>query len=104
MLINAHRLANILLPWAIEVYYSYGMGKKYMTAREFAEQLGRPYQTVVLWLRKRQVPGARLREVGSFKVWQIPVEVVETFEPPKPGRPKGRKAAKSSKKASGKEN
>lgn len=75
-----------------------------MTAREFAEQLGRPYQTVVLWLRKRQVPGAKLKEVGSFKVWQIPIEVVETFQPPKPGRPRGSKAKSAAKKGIGKGN
>jgi hypothetical protein len=63
------------------------MEKKFITAREFAEQIGRPYQTVVLWLRKRQVPGAKLKEVGDFKVWQIPIDVMETFQPPKPGRP-----------------
>ncbi|HKQ76712.1 MAG TPA: hypothetical protein VJ810_23660 [Blastocatellia bacterium] len=59
-----------------------------MTAREFAAAINRPYPTVALWLRQNRVPGAYQEKVGDFSVWQIPVEAVEGFEPPKPGRPR----------------
>lgn len=65
-----------------------------MTAREFAAAINRPYSTVALWLRQERIPGAFAVEAGEFKVWQIPAEAVRTFTPPKPGRPKGKKAAK----------
>ena len=65
-----------------------------MTAREFAEAIKRPYSTVALWLRENRIPGAYQLEAGNINVWQIPVEAVEKFEPPKPGRPKGIKTAK----------
>ena len=58
-----------------------------MTAREFARRLNIPYTTVAGWLQKGQVPGAEAQEVGTFKVWMIPVEVLKTFERPKRGRP-----------------
>lgn len=58
-----------------------------MTAREFAVAIKRPYPTVALWLRKGLVPGVKEIELGTAKLWQIPVEAVETFVPPKRGRP-----------------
>jgi hypothetical protein len=63
------------------------MEKKFMTAREFAAAIKRPYPTVALWLRQKRIPGAFQESVGDFSIWQIPVEAVDTFEPPKPGRP-----------------
>ena len=65
-----------------------------MTAREFAAAIKRPYSTVALWLRESRIPGAYQLEAGNITVWQIPIEAVEKFEPPKPGRPKGRKSTK----------
>jgi len=59
-----------------------------MTAREFAAAIDRPYPTVALWLRQNRVPGAYQEKVGDFSVWQIPVEAVKAFKPPKPGRPR----------------
>jgi hypothetical protein len=64
------------------------MEKRFMTAREFAAAINKPYPTVALWLRQNRVPGAYQERVGDFGVWQIPVEAVKQFEPPKQGRPK----------------
>jgi len=64
------------------------MRKQFMTAREFAAAIDRPYPTVALWLRQNRVPGAYQEKVGDFSVWQIPIEAVDEFEPPKPGRPR----------------
>jgi hypothetical protein len=61
--------------------------REYMTAKEFAEKIGRPYPTVYLWLRTNQIPEAVYVEFGNMKVWQIPHSVLETFKPPKVGRP-----------------
>jgi hypothetical protein len=59
----------------------------FMTAREFAAAIKRPYPTVALWLRKGLVPGVQEIELGTAKLWQVPVSAVETFVPPKRGRP-----------------
>ncbi len=67
-----------------------------MTASEFAEKRGIPYQTVVRWARKRLIPGVKVTEFGKFKVYMIPEDAVLTFERPKTGRPK--KAATPTKK------
>lgn len=68
-----------------------------MTAREFAKVIKRPYSTVALWLRENRIPGAYQLVAGNITVWQIPVEAIEKFTPPKPGRPKGSKKAKKAK-------
>ena len=73
-----------------------------MTAREFAAAINRPYPTVALWLRKGLVPGVGEIELGTAKLWQVPTTAVETFVPPKRGRPRKAKPepkAKASKKA-----
>lgn len=59
-----------------------------LTAKQFAQAIARPYQTVMNWLQGELVPGARLVEspIGSY--YEIPANVVGTFEPPKRGRPK----------------
>lgn len=58
-----------------------------MTAREFAAAIKRPYPTVALWLRNGLVPDVEVIELGTAKLWQIPVSAVETFIQPKRGRP-----------------
>lgn len=68
------------------------MKKRFMSAREFAAAIGRPYPTVALWLRQNKVAGAYQESVGDFSIWQIPVEAVRDFQPPKPGRPPKTKA------------
>lgn len=57
------------------------------------------------WLQKGQVPGAKAETVGDFKVWVVPVAVVESYPNwrPKRGRPPGsKKTAKKSKKGTAK--
>jgi hypothetical protein len=59
-----------------------------ITAREFARALERPYSTVVAWIAAGLVEGAVAVEVGTVKVWQVPIDAVKSFRPPKRGRPK----------------
>jgi hypothetical protein len=73
---------------------------EFMTAREFAAAIKRPYPTVALWLRKGLVDGVKEIELGTAKLWQIPASAVQTFVPPKRGRPK-KESAKSGAKKSG---
>jgi hypothetical protein len=62
--------------------------KAYMTAREFAAKIKRPYPTVATWLRKGRVKGAEAHKLGAVTVWLIPVETATDFNEPKRGRPK----------------
>jgi hypothetical protein len=62
--------------------------KKFMTAGEFARAINVPVTTVSTWLQKGQVPGAIAQEIGEYRVWAIPEELVKTFQRPKRGRPK----------------
>jgi hypothetical protein len=63
--------------------------EEFMTARELARRLNEPYTTVAGWLQRNLVPGAEAQMVGTFKVWVIPVSVVDTVKTwrPKMGRP-----------------
>jgi hypothetical protein len=79
--------------------------KAYMTAREFAAKIKKPYPTVATWLRKGKVKGAEAHTLGAVTVWLIPVETATGFEYPKRGRPrkagdqpKASKIAKTAKK------
>jgi hypothetical protein len=58
-----------------------------ITAREFAQAIDRPYSTVTAWLAAGLVEGAEAFEVGTVKVWQVPIDAVKSFRPPKRGRP-----------------
>lgn len=72
-----------------------------MTAREFAAAINRPYPTVALWLRSELIPEATFIQLGGMRVWQIPMSVLDTFKPPKIGRPKKEPTADKSKKGGG---
>jgi hypothetical protein len=101
------------VPFALEYlrspyYISRMKGKREaMTARELARRINVPHTTVMGWLQKGQVPGAKAEEVGDFKVWVVPIEAAHTFPQwrPKRGRPTkkaaAKKAAKSGAKKSG---
>ena len=56
----------------------------------------RPYSTVTAWLAAGLVEGAEAVEVATVKVWQVPVDAIKSFKPPKRGRPT--KAATANKK------
>ena len=77
-----------------------------MTARELARRIKVPHTTVMGWLQKGQVPGARAETVGEFKVWIVPVEAVHDYPRwrPKRGRPplsQEEKAARAKKRPAG---
>ena len=70
-----------------------------MTAVEFAQAIDYDYTTIMRWLKRGLVPGAKFVEVsGNFGVWQIPEEALN-MTPPRLGRKKAetgetKKAAK----------
>jgi hypothetical protein len=61
-----------------------------ITPREFAKQIGRPYQTVLYWLRNSMVPGVETRQESSGVVYYVPQTAVTQFKDkgPKRGRPR----------------
>jgi len=65
-----------------------------LTARKFAQRAGITYPTVMAWLRKGLIPGAKLTEdspLGSF--WQIPAESLNKVQKQKTGpKPKASNA------------
>ena len=64
------------------------MGKKTMTAKEFAAAMDVDYTTAIRWLKKRLVPGAYSEEVfPGMEVWRIPREALK-MQRPKAGRSK----------------
>lgn len=60
-----------------------------ISPREFAEQVGRPYQTVLYWLRNGMIPGAESKQESSGVVYLVPEAAVAQFKDngPKRGRP-----------------
>ena len=67
-------------------------GKKdVITTHEFAEHFGAAYTTVMTWLQRGIIPGAQLVDAPRGAVWEIPAAALETFKPPRMGRPKGAK-------------
>lgn len=59
-----------------------------MTARQFANETGAAYTTVMLWLKRGIIPGAKLKEDQRGAYWEIPASALKTFKRPKIGRPK----------------
>ncbi len=78
--------------------------KEMLTARKFAMRAGITYPTVMSWLRKGLIPGAKMTEdspLGNF--WQIPAESLEKVQKQKTGpkpKPTETEAEKATKKAS----
>lgn len=70
-----------------------GMGKKNMLSpKQYAEQIGKPYTTVMTWLQGGQLPAAVKHQTPTGHYWEIP----EGTSPPelKPGpKPKAGKAS-----------
>ena len=67
------------------------MGKKKMISpQEFADQIGRPYQTVLYWLRKGLVPGAEVKQESRGPVYSVPADAIRSIDEwePKQGRPR----------------
>lgn len=63
------------------------MSEKYLKASEVAKKLGVKHVTVRAWLTKNLFPNAKLEETILGKVWLIPENDLESFQPPKTGRP-----------------
>lgn len=61
-----------------------------LSPSQYAEKIGKPYQTIMAWLRQGRIAGAEKTEVGKMLVYLIPENAAYT--PPPMGRPK--KAAK----------
>jgi len=68
-----------------------------LTTAQFAEHFQVAYTTVMTWLQREIVPGARRVPTPRGDVWEIPASTLLTFTPPKQGRPK-KKAEPSAKK------
>lgn len=67
-----------------------------ITPKEFAERVGRPYQTVMYWIRQNLVPGVEVVQESRGPVYFVPVEAVNKFKNkgPKRGRPPKQKSDK----------
>jgi hypothetical protein len=57
------------------------------------------YPTIAQWTREGRFAGAEREETERGPVWRIPVDVVKSFDPPKPGRPSDKVKTEASKKA-----
>ncbi|HKF55240.1 MAG TPA: hypothetical protein VKJ45_07340 [Blastocatellia bacterium] len=63
---------------------------EWLTTRQFAAEVGRPYDTVIYWLRKGLVPGVEVVELSNLRVYRIPRSAVAQFKKqgPRRGRPR----------------
>lgn len=66
-----------------------------LSPSQFAEKIGRPYQTVMTWLRQNRIEGVEKTEVGKMVIYLIPDDA--HYTPPTMGRPK-KTAKKTAKK------
>lgn len=60
-----------------------------MSVREFAEEVERPYRTVLYWVRQGLIPGVETIQESRGPVHRIPRSVVAKFKghEPRRGRP-----------------
>ena len=75
----------------------------YVTPTEFAELVGRPYETVIYWIRRGLIPGVVRTEESRGPSYKVPRSAATTFKdnPPARGRPpkaKSDHAAKATRK------
>lgn len=70
-----------------------------LTAKQFAQAIERPYSTVMSWLQGSLIPGAQLVESPIGNYYEIPADILSTFEPPKRGRPSKEAAKPATKKS-----
>lgn len=72
------------------------MGKKkepkMLKVSEVAEILGKPENSIRVWLKRGRFPGARLEQTPIGPYWLIPADDVEGFNLKKAGRPPKPKA------------
>jgi hypothetical protein len=58
--------------------------------QDFADKIGKPYQTVMYWLRNDLIPGVEVIQESRGPVYKIPISAVDTIIAtggPKRGRP-----------------
>lgn len=64
-----------------------------LTAKKFAEEIGKPYSTVALWLKNARIPEVERHELEGGRVFYlVPASAVAKYQKaenrPKRGRPK----------------
>jgi hypothetical protein len=59
---------------------------KMLSPSQFAEKVGKPYQTIMTWLRQGRIPAAEKTQVGKLFIYLIPEDA--EFHAPVMGRPK----------------
>ena len=61
-----------------------------ISPQEFANEIGRPYDTVMRWIRNGLVPGVKVIQETRGPVYLVPADAVEKFKDfgPKRGRPR----------------
>jgi hypothetical protein len=72
----------------VEVYKPYYLWKmkKMISSSEFATKIGKPYPTVMAWLKKDLIQGVEKHEVGKSVIYAIPKDA--SYTEPVMGRPK----------------
>jgi hypothetical protein len=60
-----------------------------LSPSQFAEKIGRPYSTVMAWLKAKRIVGAKKHKVGKMEIWLIPRDA--SIKLPTMGRPSARK-------------
>jgi hypothetical protein len=65
-----------------------------LTTAQFAEHYKVAYTTIMAWLQREIIPGARRVPRPRGDVWEMPATAVAKFTPPKQGRPKKEAASK----------
>ena len=61
-----------------------------ITPHEFAEAVGRPYRTVMYWIRQGHIPGVERIEERRGVVYLVPSSAIQKFKDagPRRGRPR----------------
>lgn len=66
-----------------------GNEEKMITPKEFAAEVGKPYATVLYWLRSGLVPGVEVIQESRGVAYKVPLSAVDQFKNgPKRGRPR----------------
>jgi hypothetical protein len=74
--------------------------QKMLSPSQYAEKIGKPYQTVMTWLRRGLIAGAEKTEIGKMAIYQIPENAA--YSAPAMGRPKKETTKKAARKGSAK--
>jgi Helix-turn-helix domain len=75
------------------------MKSEMLTTSQVAARLGVGRSTVNLWCRQGKFPNAEARQEVIGSVWYVPASDLESFTPPKMGRPPKTNGVATSKRA-----